>query len=1051
MKMKMYCILLLMFASSAVFAQKTVTGKVTQEDGTPLAGATVTVKGTKTAVNTKTDGSFAIQVPNNNSKLVVTYVGNLAQEVTVGSQSNVNVKLKEDPSTLSDVVVIGYATVKRKDVLASISSVSAKDLKDIPINSAAEALNGRLAGVTATTAEGSPDADVRIRVRGGISITQDNSPLYIVDGVQMENALSTIAPQDIQSIDVLKDASATAIYGARGANGVIVITTKAGKPGKMRVNYNVLFGVKNLPNTLDVLDPYGFVEYAYERSRYSNTESNTFATNYGSTFDTLKNYKNVEKINWQDKVMGVTGTTQTHNLTLSGGNKKATYNLSYTHNDDKAIVLNSKYLRDIISVKGDYKITSNIKLALGGRVINQDVYGAGVSAENGTSYNRLRNAVKYRPFLSNGQEIDDADPFADPNVGNGLSLTNPLQLASAEYRKKATDSYNGNASLTIKLTKRITLRSTVGYDNSYIIDKQFSDSITPYATTQGGRKPIISLDTTLRTGFTNSNVLTYSLKGYKKKHDIDILLGEENVTNTGYSHGRSLRDFALGTYPNKAFANASAGTLIPPARLSKYKSAILSFFGRINYSYADKYLFSANLRADGSSKFAPGKQWGYFPAGSFAWRVKKEKFLENVSWINDLKFRAGFGTSGNNRIADYLFLTTFRYDQYIYGIDGQVVNAASSASLVNANLKWESTVSRNFGIDATLFKNKFDLSVDVYNNNSKDLLLNVPIASTFGYSSQLQNVGKTSSRGVEFQLATTILRKKNNLSWTASYNMSFNKNKVVSLGYQQFFYPGAALSISGNPPDYITRVGDPVGSMYGWVTDGFYKVDDFNYNPANSRYTLKPGVADMQSITGNVVPGALKFKDISGPNGVPDGIIDNYDRTIIGNPTPKFTGGLNQQFTYKGWDASVFINFSYGNDIYNANKIELTNSYSANSNLLGVMRDRWRIIDENGVVIQNQVTDPGNGRIYATGVPPAQLAAANANAKIWMPIRGAGAFYPHSWAIEDGSFIRLNNITIGYTLPVKALVKLKISKLRFYATGNNIAVLTNYTGFDPRG
>ena len=415
--------------------------------------------------------------------------------------------------------------------------------------------------------------------------------------------------------------------------------------------------------------------------------------------------------------------------------------------------------------------------------------------------------------------------------------------------------------------------------------------------------------------------------------------------------------------------------------------------------------------------------------------------MQDIKFISSLKLRAGFGTVGNNRINDYLFLTTFRNDgTYYYGLGGQAVNAYFSSGLVNENLQWESTVNRNYGIDISLFKNRVDLSVDIYNNSSKDLLLNVPIAPTYGYASQLQNVGKTTNKGVEVQLNTTILRKTNGFNWSANFNISFNKNEVVALGPgQQSFFPAASWGVSGQPTDYIVRIGDPVGSMWGLVTDGFYTLNDFDYNTANSAYTLKTGVVTNSSIIGVVQPGSIKFKDLNG-----DGKVDiDNDRQIIGNPTPKFTGGLNQQFSYKQWDMSVFLNFSYGNDIYNANKIEFTNGYTNNSNQLEIMKDRWKIVTETG-----QTAQWVSGAI-AYGLDPAKLAAINAGAKIWQPIKGSGAFYPHSWAIEDGSFLRLNNVTIGYSLPVKSLVKLGISRLRFYGTGNNLAVITGYSGYDP--
>lgn len=1030
---------------STVYGQgRQITGTVvSSENKQPLQGVTVTVKGTQMATSTDANGKFKISVNSATAVLVFTSISYVTKEVEVGNLSVIDVVLTAEAKTIEDVVVIGYQTVRRKDLLASVSSVGAKDLKDIPINSAAEALNGRLAGVTATTSEGSPDADVRIRVRGGMSITGDNSPLYIVDGVQVENALNTISPQDIQSIDVLKDAAATAIYGARGANGVIVITTKSGKPGKLVLTYNGFVGIKQLAKKLDVLSPYDYVLYQYERSRGSSTDSTSFAKNFGTTWDTLANYKNVDAIDWQSEVFGRTGLTTTHNLSASGGNKKLTYTAGYTYNNDKAIVINSNYRRHLFNLKGEYKITNRIKVGLGGRYTLQNVYGAGVSDAKGSSYNRLRNAVKYRPFLSTAQDIDDSDPLADPNVGNGLNLYNPIAMADQEYRRKTTNAYNVNASLTITLVKNLTFKSTASYDYNSLVDLQYNDSITPYAVIQGGRKPIAGLDTTFRRTYTNSNVLTYSVKGFRSAHDFDMLVGEETYDLRTESHSSLYRDFPLNTSYDAAFKAPSIGTLFTGyPKLGKTRYTNLSFFGRVNYSFKNKYLLSFNVRADGASKFAPGKQWGYFPAGSVAWRVKNEKFLKNSGFINDLKIRAGFGTVGNNRINDYLFMTTFANDgRYYYGINNQAINAYYSNALVNEALKWESTVNRNIGFDLSLFKGRFDLSVDLYKNSSKELLLNVPIPATFGYSSQLQNIGKTQNKGVEVQLNAILLRKRNNLNWTANFNISFNKNKIEALGIgQDNFFPAASWGVSGQPTDYIQKIGYPVGSIYGLVTAGFYTTDDFIYNPSNGQYTLKPGVPSNASIIGAVQPGSIKFVDLNN-----DGVVDiTNDRKIIGDPTPKCTGGLNQQFTYKQWDLSVFMNFSIGNDIYNANKIELTNGYTANSNMLAINNGRWMTINANGQTVQ--WTNSSN---QAFGLAPEILSELNKNATIWQPLRGSGAFYPHSWAIEDGSFLRLNNLSIGYTLPVKSLIGLKMSKLRFYFTGNNLAIITNYTGYDP--
>ena len=1019
-----------------------VKGKVTSNN-LPLEGVSVTVKGGKEA-GTVTDknGQFKIVLQDGKSSLTFSYVGYADQTIAVNNKSTLNVSMVSTAAETEEVVVIGYQTVKRKNVLASVDSVSAKDLKDVPVNSAAEALNGRLAGVTATTAEGSPDADIRVRVRGGMSITGDNSPLYIVDGIQVENGLSAISPQNIQSIDVLKDAAATAIYGARGANGVIVISTKRGKPGKLQVSYNGFVGVKVLANKLKVLSPYEYVLYQSERSRGSSVDSLTFLKNFGSNWDTLNRYRFANPVDWQDEVLGRTGVTQTHNVSASGGTTKLTYNFGYTHNNDKAIILNSTYKRNLLNFSADYKLTNKIKVALTTRYTQTEVNGAGVSSDQGSSYARLRNAVKFRPYLSPNQDLDDADPLADPNVGNGLNLINPISLANAEYRRKSTEVANAAVSVTYNIIKNLTFKSTVGVDNSKLIDRQFSDSITPYSVISGSRKPIAQLDTATRKTLTNSNVLTYSVSKFKGKHDFDFLVGEETYDYRTESHTQLVRGFATFTAPDDAFGNLANGiSFTGYPRLGKTRYTNLSFFSRINYAYNNKYYLTLNARADGASKFAPGKQWGYFPSASFAWRAKNEKFLKDVTAISDLKFRVGYGNVGNNRINDYLFLTTFRNDGgYYYGINNQAVNAYYSSGLVNEALQWESNKSKNLGMDLSLLRDRITLSVDVYNNQAKNLLLNVPIASTYGYSTQLQNIGKTSNKVVEIQLGAVIAKKKD-FTWNANFNISFNKNRVEALGQNQtLFYPAASWGVSGQPTDYIVRIGDPVGAMWGLVNNGFYTLNDFDYNTATGVYTLKPGISSNASIIGTVQPGSVRFKDLDG-----DGVINmDRDRTVIGNPTPKFTGGLAQQFTYKNWDMSLFLNFSYGNQIYNANKVEFTNGYTGNSNMLDIMSNRWKVVNQFGKTMQWV-----NSSNQAAGASPAEIQALNANANIWMPIKSAGAFYPSSWAIEDGSFLRVNNLTVGYSFPVKQLVKMKISKLRVYFTANNLAVFTKYTGYDP--
>jgi TonB-linked SusC/RagA family outer membrane protein len=1065
MKSKIYLSLLACLFSAFAFAQtRQITGRVVSDSSQPLSGVNVNVRGTSTTVATNNEGRFSISIPDrDNVVLVFSSVGYTTQSITVGAKSAVDVTLASSSTDLTNVVVIGYQAVPRRDVLASVSSISAKDLKDVPLTSAAEALNGRLAGVTATTSEGSPDANVRIRVRGGISITQSNDPLYVVDGVQMENALSVIAPQDIQSIDVLKDAAATAIYGARGANGVIVITTKAGRPGRTIVTYNGFVGIRKLAKELDVMNPYDFVTWQYEVAKARN--DTTFAAHYGSTWDTLSVYKNVPEIDWQKELMGNTGISTTHNVSASGGNKKITYNFGYTYNHETPIVDNSNFNRHILNAKVDYKVTDKIKLGVTGRYTNQDVVGVGTS-DASTSFARLRNAVKYRPFYPDTLAIDASDPSVI-NPGNGVVLVNPIALSNAEYRNKTTVDYNFSANASYQITKNLNFRSTFGYAYNDFMDRRFYDSVTSFSVNQGGGKPVTQIDSVFRKTVTNSNVFTYSAKGIAGKHNLDVLLGEETYDLRTDTRSGQFSGYPKFTSHSDAFANqpGTLGTVWPGFPVyTKLRYTSLSFFGRINYAFEDKYLLSINARYDGASKFAQPNRWGLFPGGSIAWRVKKEKFLENVDFINDLKLRVGYGKIGNNRIADYLYLTTFTYGSTFYGLSNVAANAYTENALANQNLQWEALVNRNYGIDLSLFRGRLDMSVDVYNNSSDKLLLNAKIAPTYGFTTQLQNVGKTSNKGVEVQINGVIMRKTNGFNWSANFNISHNKNTVEGLALgQSEFAAGPAWGISGQPTDYIVRIGSPVGAMYGWISDGFYKVSDFDYDPATTRYTVKSGVPVMGSTLGaNTVPGAERFKDISGPRGKPDSVIDNFDRTIIGNPTPKFSGGLNQQFSYKHWDASVFINFSYGNDIYNANKIEFTSGYNVTSNLLAIMNNRWKTIDANGNVIEQFGYDAANKLTYAYGAAPDVLAKANANASLWMPAgfnatngatfgsgNGNFSYYPSSWAIEDGSFIRLNNVTVGYTLTSSGLAKAHISRLRFYVTGNNLAIITNYTGYDP--
>jgi TonB-dependent starch-binding outer membrane protein SusC len=1023
---------LLLISSLLLTAQtKQISGKVVDENGNPIAGANIITKKLKQGVQTDKEGNFTLSVTGNPPyDLIISSVGYGSKIVTTSGDNVGSVQLTKETVTGEDIVVVGYATVKRKDLTGTVSSVNSKQLKDIPLSSAAEALQGRLAGVQAISSEGAPGADIIIRVRGGGSITQDNSPMYIVDGIQVENALSVISPQDIQSIDVLKDASTTAIYGARAANGVVIITTKAGKPGKTQVAYNGSFGFRQLPKKIDVLSPYDFVLWQWERSRGVAVDSTNFAQTYGTTWDTLSNYKNVTPIDWQGEVFGRNAKYQNHNLSVNGGNQATSFNLSLTANREDGIQLESGFDRNLVNFKLDHKVSDKVKVGMTARYLDQTVRGIGTTNSGTRATNRLRHSIYYRPFELNTPTggIDDFDEayFLLSNFA-----TNPIILTQSEYRRQYTKGTYLTGYLNFNILKNLTFRSTVGFDNVVTQQDLFFSKITQTAR-NAASLPVASIGYQYNRQISNSNTLQYTLNNFKKHHDFTALVGQEIIDFRVSNSLNQTNFFPADITAEKALANMGLGTPPPgsiqPAgfTFTNPPSRIASFFGRLNYAYDDKYLATFNLRSDRSSKFSPTNGSLVFPSASFAWRFTKEKFAQNLKWLDDGKIRFGYGAVGNNRISDLLYMQ-------LYGVTGQyainhsILPGFAPTSLANPNLRWEENTTQNFGLDLSLFKSKVQLTVDVYKNSAKNLLLDVAIPPTTGYTSQIQNIGATSNRGVEFQINATPIAKRN-FTWTSNFNIAFNKNKVESLGGVSQIERNSNWQGSDGIPDFLVKVGDPVGQMYGFVTDGFYKVEDFDYNPTLRTYTLKAGVPSI-TINGTPQPGVLKWKDLDG-----DGVISaDKDRKVIGNANPKFTGGWNNQFAYKGFDMSVFVNFVVGNDIYNANKVEWADGSFPNNNLLGIMKDRWTNINPTTGAV---VTDP------------TELTNLNANAKIWSPLR-TQRWWLHSWAIEDGSYLRINNVTLGYTLPKTLTNKAKISSFRLYATVNNLATITSYTGYDP--
>ncbi|QJD94601.1 TonB-dependent receptor [Mucilaginibacter robiniae] len=1044
---------LLLLCCTAAWAQtRQITGKVTEKDSKePVVGATVSIRGTTSGTQTAVDGTYKLNVPDRAGVVVVIrYVGFKQQEFTLtAGQTTINAALENDSRQLDEVVAIGYQTVKRRDVNGAVSSVNATQLKDIPVTSLGEALAGRLAGVQITQSEGSPDAAVRVLVRGGGSITQNNDPLYVIDGVQVENGLSTLSPQDIQSIDVLKDAASTAIYGARGANGVVIITTKGGREQPTTVTYNGRVGFKSLARELQVLNPYDFVLYQYERSRGNATDSTSFANDYGNDFGALSRFQSVPFVDWQKKTLGRTGFQQQHNISITGGSKSTQFNLSFTDDNQNETVINSMYDRKLINFRMDHTASSKFRFGFNARYNAQAVSGAGTSSTQGSTYNNLRNTIKYRPFDVPGIPDDQVDPtlYAESNAaGNNLGVLNPIVNSNAQYRKNYTYVTDLNGYLNYTFNKYLSFRSTLGVDFNRQKLNSFDDAITFNARINGSGQPLAGINQINTNTLDLSNVLTFNNSAANPKHhDVNLIIGNEfyNLHSDGLNNQFKL--FPAGISAESALNQLNQGTIIPGyPTVSNSTSHLLSFFARGNYTLDKKYTATFTMRADGSSKFAPGHQWGYFPSGSLTWRVSEENFMKNITAISDLKLRLSYGTSGNNRIADYLTQTLYNTGtNTLYTLNESTTSIGiAPTNLVNQKLKWETTASTNIGLDFGMINNKIQVSLDAYQGTTRNLLISVPVPTSSGYTTQLQNVGKTQNRGVEAQFNAYIIQSKS-FSWSANFNVAYNVNKVLALAPgQDSYFAYSGWGVSGQPADFIVQVGKPVGSVYGYVSDGFYKTSDFNYNAATNQYTLKSGVVDPSKTIGTAQPGLVRYKDLNG-----DGVITSADQTILGNTNPKITGGLNQMFTYKGFDASIFINFQAAAKVLNASKIEFSNGYTANTNLLGTAKDRWRTVDANGNVTQKLVTV--NGSTVAVGAAPAVLDALNANAKTSIPVTGAAAFYVTSDDVENAAFARVNNVTLGYTFSPALLRRVSVKKLRVFVTANNLAIVTSYTGFDP--
>ena len=1033
---KIYLLIAGLLVTFTVSAQQ-ITGVVKDTGGQPLAGVSVFIDGTTTGTSTDVDGKYAISVGDAQGKtLVFSFIGMRTQEVRIGNSSVYDIVMEDDSNFLEETVVIGYATVKRKDLIGSVSSVDSKALAAMPVTTVTEALTGRMAGVQVTTTEGDPDADVKIRVRGTGSITQDSSPLYIVDGFPVES-ISDIPASDIQSIDVLKDAFSTAIYGSRGANGVILVTTKGGTSGKFSVSYNAYWGQKWMANkdAIQVNSPYDFVKNQYELSLIRDKYEDSYVPAFG-VYEDMGLYENVQGNDWISQVFGNTGRVFSHNISVSGSTDKVRWTASYSHLGDNAIMTGSTYRRDNLNFKTTYKPIKELTFDINARYSNTQIMGSGANSINDTGSTsgngRLKHAVQYTPIPLEGA-IQGSD--LEEDYGDNAP---PLQSVADNDNKRIRRNWTVNGAVTWHIIKNLNLKVEGGLDSYTQENNRFYGLTTYYVgnTAQYKDKPAAQYTDLYRQRIRNTNTLSYNFSEVFKdeRHKLDLLAGQEYIVTKQNTLTSMVENFPEFFDSEMAWNFMSTGTPISTNNYYDPNDVLLSFFGRVNYTFDERYSVSATMRADGSSKFAKGHQWGYFPSAAAAWTISNEPWMKSASgWLDNLKLRYSFGTAGNNNIPAGMTALNFASNNTSWISMGNTywstVTDGGDTIMANEELTWEKTLSHNIGLDFSFFKGRLNGSVELYHNTTKDLLVQFPTGGS-GYEFQYQNIGTIQNRGIEVSL-NAVLVERDNFGLTLGANISLNKNKVMSLGGLDKIESESRWASSEIGVDYVVEAGQPLGNMFGYESDGYYTVNDFDtYDATKGEWVLSSDVADASDIIGDeyLRPGAMKLVDQNG-----DKKITAADKKVIGNALPIGTGGINLSGYLYGIDFSANFNYVFGNDIYNANKIEFTSSRKyERRNLMKTDEKRWTNVDwTTGQLI----TDPD------------QLAQVNEGVELWSPAVGNAVF--SDWAVEDGSFLRLTSATIGYTLPSHLTMKAKISRLRFYVTGTNLFCLTNYSGYDP--
>lgn len=1042
---------LLLMVPIGVFAQNmTVKGSVVDSQGEPIIGASVVEKGNNSnGVITDLEGQFSLTL-RKGKRVVISYVGMETQEVDAVAGKTLKVILKDDSQAIEEIVVIGYGSKARKDLTGSVGSISGAKLAAVPVTSAAVALQGKIAGVQVTTVDGAPGADINIRVRGGTSVTQSNEPLYIVDGFQTDN-INDIPPADIASIDVLKDASLTAIYGAKGGNGVVVVTTKSAQQGKVSVGFNAQMSISKLAKKLDLMDTYDFVRYQYDWAAANGTRSSNakyYRANFGNPLD-LDIYQRATTRDWQDEVMSETPFNYSTNFTVGGGTEKFRFNASLTNSEDNGIIMGSGVRRTNLNIKMNIQLTRNLTLTINPRLTYRRDTGAGGDKIGSGG---IIDVLRYRP--TNGlREFAFWDPATvDPDDEAVFEYTNPKSDIDQNTLKKHSYAYTNQFSLDWKPIEGLTLRTEGAHFISFNDENRFFGAMTDEG--QNNKKLPVAAITDKRTEkYTWTNTASYGFD-IDNLHNFSFLLGQEIQHNQTKQSFIKNRYFPRSISADRALNNMGLGTPWESTSSLSTPERTASFFGQTSYNYDHKYLASITFRADGSTKFSPGEQWGYFPSISGAWVLSKESFLENNPIISNLKLRAAIGLAGNNRIDNDMW-------RYLYSVNttsgpgfGEVTENgekwygnAGGSTFANTKIKWETTLTRNLAFDLGLFGDRLTITPEVYWNTTKDLLYKSDVPSTTGYTQQMQNIGQVTNKGFELTIGGDILRGKD---YVLSGNLTFgsNKMKVDKLNDTDNVIWDQNDRWKSSYNDYCLRVGDQVGLIYGFVYDGLYGFDEFDFDP-NQNFLAVPKEGTIINNVFNdsnsgkaTLPGKIKFKDISGPNGKPDGQITEDDRTIIGNTNPKVQGGFGLSGQWKGIDFTANFNYMYDFDVNNATAYQLSSSESNSKNFFNVLtkfNNRWTYVREDGECLYKNTYLENSVELYKE---------LNAGKTLWNPTDVTNKV-THSYFIEDGSFLRCQDITIGYTLPKQLTNKWGMSRLRFYVSGSNLFIITGYSGYDP--